>query len=80
MVPRYSQRGIAVCPEWDQSFETFLAEMGEIPHPGWTLDRENNDLGYYKGNCRWADCLTQAQNRRQNQHKRLTVSEKPPDG
>ena len=66
MAPLYSDRGIAVCLEW-QSFEQFLKDMGPIPHQGWTLDRKDNDLGYYPDNCRWADCQTQAQNRRQNQ-------------
>lgn len=62
----YYDRGITVCDRW-QSFENFLADMGPIPHPGWTLDRIDNDKIYELGNCRWADCKTQAQNRRQNQ-------------
>ena len=62
----YSDRGITICARWD-SFDNFLADMGKIPRPGWTLDREDNDKGYDRANCRWADCQTQAQNRRQNQ-------------
>ena len=65
----YADRGIAVCAEWEASFEVFLADVGLIPHEGWTLDREENDLGYWPGNCRWADCQTQSQNRRQNQRR-----------
>ena len=70
MVPLYFGRGITVCEEWAASFDHFLADVGPIPHPGWTLDRIDNDKGYYKENCRWADCQTQAQNRRQNQWRR----------
>lgn len=69
MHPLYYDRGITVCSPWEASFEQFLADMGPIPHPGWTLDRENNDGNYEPGNCRWADNQTQAINRRQNQRR-----------
>lgn len=58
----YYDRGISVCARW-QSFETFLEDMGEIPHPGWTLNRINNDGNYEPGNCNWADAQEQAINR-----------------
>lgn len=62
----YGGRGIVVCDEWQgkNGFTTFLTDMGERP-PGYSIDRIDNDLGYTKGNCRWACNITQANNTRQ---------------
>lgn len=63
----YQGRGIKICERWkgEDGFKNFLADMGECP-PGLTLDRINNDLGYYQENCRWATNKEQARNRRSN--------------
>lgn len=62
----YGGRGITVCTEWLLSFEAFWRDMGPTYQAGLTLDREKNNVGYNKENCRWVDCTTQANNRRGN--------------
>lgn len=58
---RYGGRGIVVCDRW-LTFENFLADMGEIPKKGLTLERKNNDGNYEPGNCRWATRKEQSRN------------------
>jgi hypothetical protein len=58
---RYGAKGIKVCDAW-RDFRVFYADMGDIPE-GRTLDRIDNDKGYSKENCRWADPKTQSRNR-----------------
>ena len=61
----YGARGIHVCDSWRGSFWQFYEDMGDRSS-GMTLDRINNNLGYEKSNCRWADSETQMNNRSYN--------------
>lgn len=69
----YGERGIAVCSEWRSSFETFYRDIGSKPSKKYSLDRINNQQGYFKENCRWADAFTQAINRRDKANKTVGI-------
>lgn len=62
----YGNRGIKVCENWINSFENFLKDLGHKPSPKHTLDRTNNELGYFKENCRWATRKEQGNNKNNN--------------
>ena len=62
---RYSNNGIFVCKEW-HTFEGFIKDMGERPSKYYTIDRINNNKGYFKGNCRWATAKEQCNNKSNN--------------
>lgn len=62
--PNYGARGIDVDPRWLASFEAFLGDVGRRPTPAHSLDRIDNDRGYWPQNVRWATKSEQAQNRR----------------
>jgi hypothetical protein len=57
----YRLKGVTICEKW-LSFEGFYEDMGDRPD-GYSLDRIDNNLGYFKDNCRWIPLRDQPKNR-----------------
>lgn len=74
----YGGRGIIVCKRWE-SFENFYTDMKDAPK-GLSLERIDNDKGYFPSNCKWATREEQQNNSRANiiieyQNQRLTIAQ-----
>lgn len=61
-IPRYVEVG--VCDEWVKDFVPFFEHIGLRPSPRHSIDRIDNDRGYFPGNVRWATPKIQSGNRR----------------
>ena len=68
----YGGRGIEVCPQWAESYDQFVEDMGLKPK-GMTLERLNTNGNYEPGNCAWVSVRDNINNRR----KTLTINGVP---
>lgn len=75
----YGGRGIKVCKRWrnkNNGFENYLKDMGYPPTPDMSIDRKNNDKGYYPSNCKWSTASEQVNNRRKLSNTRVNLEGK----
>lgn len=62
----YGGRGITVCNEWLNSYESFYNwSISNGYREGLTIDRIDNNGNYEATNCRWVDMKVQNNNKRQ---------------
>lgn len=65
----YGGRGISVCDDWKNSFNSFLNwALNNGWQEGLTLDRIDNEGDYAPDNCQWITRSDQLRNRRNNRY------------
>ena len=75
----YGGRGIKISIRWFR-YLNFLKDMGPLPSPKHSIERIDNDRGYFPNNCRWAIKADQARNTRRTKlhfykNKQMTLPE-----
>jgi len=73
----YGARGITICDRWVKDFDDFMQDMGKKPSKKHSLERINNDEGYYPTNCKWVLPKEQSRNRRNTLKAKINGTEKP---
>lgn len=74
LVHQSSYAGVKMHESWVQDFEAFdrfIETLGPKPTPEHTLDRIDPCGHYEPGNLRWADKVTQSENRRNSVHRNI---------
>ena len=66
---RYGARGIKICDEWKNSFESFYNwAINNGYSDNLSIDRINNNGNYEPSNCRWGDMEIQSNNTEKTHH------------
>jgi len=75
----YGGRGITICPEWTDKLNGFINFRNWSLSNGYldnlTIDRKENNKGYYSENCRWITYVENNQNQRTNKLKKGDIVE-----
>ena len=75
---RYGGRGITMCDEWKDNFQTFYDwAMSHGYSDDLTIDRIDNNGNYEPSNCRWVDMKKQTRNNSRNHIVKLNGIERP---
>lgn len=70
----YGKRGIIVCDEWKNDFDTFKQwALASGYSDDLSIDRINNNGNYEPSNCRWATDIEQANNKSNNKY--ITIND-----
>lgn len=72
--PTYSLLGMD--EDWKLSFQSFIEHIGSIPddRPRWSVNRIDNDKGYFPGNVRWARDKEQSRNKGRQSNNQTGVT------